>query len=194
MPGRKKTGLAKLFSPKGVTALGILALLGVAAFLVKPFFTKQDPAAANLTLVVKAVPANATVTLDGAERAKTTPARIEGLVPGTQHNLRVEVSGFTPYEETFTVPVESQDGELRKSVFLRKAMGVLLLKTEPPGAEIYMDGKYIGDTPLTKKQLDRDKNEIVLLIRKDGFQDRREVLTWGEQTTLEHTVQLKANK
>ena len=33
MPGRKKTGLAKLFSPKGVTALGILALLGVAAFL-----------------------------------------------------------------------------------------------------------------------------------------------------------------
>ncbi len=194
MPSRKKTGLARLFSARGITAMGILALLGVGAFLMRPLFMGKDATASTLTLVVKAVPANATVTLDGTQRATATPARVEGLVPGTQHTQRVEVSGFTPHEETFTVPPEADGNELRRSVFLRKAMGELVLKSEPPGAEVYMDGKYLGDTPLTRKSLDRDKNEVVLLIRKDGFQDRREVLTWGEQTTLEHTVKLTANK
>jgi hypothetical protein len=192
MPPTRKTGLARLTTPAGLSAIGILVLLIVGAVVVLPAFRKGDNAK-PLALVITSVPANANVVLDDQPQAQATPTRIEGMVIGTKHTLRVEMKGYEPHEESFTV-AQAEGGEIKRRVFLKKQLGVLQLTSTPPGAEVYMDGKYLGETPLKPQKLDREKNEIMLILRKEGFQDEKVVLTWGDLTTLDHEVKLRARK
>ena len=47
---------------------------------------------------------------------------------------------------------------------------VTRIESEPSGAKVYLDGAYIGTTPLTQKLSNFAGKEYVLTVIKDGYQ------------------------
>ncbi len=101
--------------------------------------TEPDESA---TLNVDSAPQGATIILDGNPTRIVTPATLE-IDPGT-HQLRLQLTGFQDYNETFTV----QDGGTHNVLALMDlAVNTTLnVTTTPAGASIYVDGAYTGYT------------------------------------------------
>lgn len=107
------------------------------------------------TLTAALVPAAATVTVqsgtlgarlwvDGAERAEL-PFTAE-LAAGS-HSLEIRAPGHKPWKQEITVvPAHPQT---IGPVVLAPADGRLRLASEPSGASVAVDGRYVGTTPLT---------------------------------------------
>ncbi len=195
-PSRFKRLGRWLATPAGITALVLLALGTYAAATFLPTLL-ADEAPRTATLVLDSVPRGARVTLDGKETAQETPATLTGLSTGANHTLVLDLSGFERHTEVVNVsPEEAASGaEVRRRIFLKKALGTLHVHSEPVGAEVYLDGKYVGDTPITRRNLDRDKERFLLLLRKDGYREQREVVEWKDQTELklEFPLQKRGN-
>ncbi|MEZ4465776.1 MAG: serine/threonine-protein kinase [bacterium] len=180
---KKRGPLQKLLSPLGLTILGLLIVLGVAAVLWLP--TLLGTRDVRVALRVVSVPPGADITLDGRFLGKQTPARIDDIQAGSTHELVLDMKGFERHTEAVNVATEVKAGEeIARRVFLKKLGGSLTVTSQPTGAEVYIDGKYVGDTPITKEGIDREKPEVLVLMRKDGFEDEKAVLTWGQETTL----------
>lgn len=93
-------------------------------------------------LTVFSRPAGGAVTVNGRYRG-TTPADIE-LTPGEAH--RVEVS--LPGHESVTRSVQVERASSRTlRIELTPIFGVIAVSSEPPGAEISIQGKSFGRTP-----------------------------------------------
>jgi hypothetical protein len=185
-----------LATPAGITVLVLVALAGYAAATFLPTLL-ADEAPMTATLVLDSVPRGAKVTLDGKATAQETPATLSGLSTGANHTVVLELSGFEQHTEVVNVSAEeaSGAGEVRRRIFLKKALGTLHVRSEPVGAEVYLDGKYVGDTPITRRNMDRDKERFLLLLRKDGFREQREIVEWKEKTelTLDFPLQKRGN-
>lgn len=102
-------------------------------------FTLQ-PAA---TLDVVTEPPGARVFAERAEVLKSTPGTTALLEPGTVE-LLVLADGHVPHHETRTVT----QGSSSWSVSLERGVPVTLRAT-PLEGEVYLDGQFIGPTPLT---------------------------------------------
>ena len=76
--------------------------------------------------VITTVPAGARVVLDGDPVPGVTPVEIE-LVPGDQHNLRVQLGGHKPARLAFTL------ADLSESQREEKSLHFPLTLTSPPG-------------------------------------------------------------
>lgn len=187
---KKPSPLRKLLSPLGITLIGLALLVGVAAVLVLPGLL--SPADVRVTLKVTTVPAGAEVTFDGRFLGKQTPVSIPDLQTGSAHELVLDLKGHERHVEAVNVPPEAKPGEeINRKIFLKKLGGTLSVTSQPTGAEVYLDGKYVGETPVKKTGIDREKPEILVLLRKDGFTDERAVLTWGQEVELKLEKTLK---
>jgi formylglycine-generating enzyme required for sulfatase activity len=124
----------------------------------------------NLALVplwanvrISSLPTGASV-LVGGNPVGETPLEIE-LLPGT-HELQIQAAGFKSWRTQLEVkgnePVSLED------IRLLPADGVLVLRTNPPGANVTVDGKYVGDTPM-EIPLKPDAAHT-LLISKAGYE------------------------
>ena len=103
---------------------------GVIAASIAAMFA-MSLAAAPTRIDVTARPEGAKVVIDGASKG-VVPVSVFDVEAGT-HLMRVEAAGCRPVEETFTVA----DGDfLRKDYDLESEKGLLLIKTEPAGAEV----------------------------------------------------------
>ena len=103
----------------------------------------------------------------------------------------MELTGYKSKEEDLVVFTPNDGTEIIKRYFLEKQLGRLKLTSVPPKAEVYLDGRYVGVTPLLAKQLDRTSNAMRLIFRLENHHDETVVLNWDNQTMLEHTVTLK---
>lgn len=106
---------------------------------------------------------------------ETAEIRIEGSLEGRGRvflrwredrvvNLQVSAPGM----ETISGAVELREEEVLKLfVSLRPATqggtGALTILTEPTGAEISVDGEYVGRTPLTLRRVPEGRHEVVLV-------------------------------
>ncbi len=129
-------------------------------------------------LVVTSEPAGAQVTLDG-NQAGVTPAVLEGVWLSRPHELTLEAAGTKPS----TLTVEPQPGKAyrRVHVNLENAMGSLRIESEPPGAQVRIDDRQVGTTPVTVPGVKMDErhridltlpgyeeDQVVVLPEKDG--------------------------
>jgi serine/threonine-protein kinase len=122
-------------------------------------------------LSVNAEP-GAEIYIDGVYRGDAPPALRLKLVAGN-HTLECRRPGHESYSESLRIVT----GELsRRSVTLRKFKGMLSVTTQE-GAQIYVDGKLIGVTPL-RRPLDIDAGDHMVTIKKPGFN------TWSSQVTV----------
>lgn len=106
-------------------------------------------------------PPGATIWLNGEEIGET-PQRIAALQPG-YHELMLQRSLYQSIQERILI---YSGEEKRLEITLEEAPGVLTLTTQPKGAEIFLEGRQVGTTPVV---LDLPRGEHYLTVKKEGF-------------------------
>jgi formylglycine-generating enzyme required for sulfatase activity len=112
-------------------------------------------------LFVKSEPPGAQVWLDGRERAERTPITLEGVAVG-EHVLALR-AGDRGREGRIVVKA---GGFTRVAWELPRLKGRLKILSSPPEAELLLDGREEGTTPLV---LDVEAGEHALVLGKPGF-------------------------
>jgi hypothetical protein len=117
-------------------------------------------------LAIDSTPQGAQVQLDGrTDPSYITPFALTNLQPG-QHSITVSKAGYST--DTRTVNVTSGN-RATTVVHLAQLMATLLVKSDPPGANIYVDGRDAGAK--TPAQVSVDKGQHVVLVRMSGYID-----------------------
>ena len=143
----------------GCWVFGVLALFAVTSFA-------DD--APQLRVNLTSQPSGATVIIDGRERG-TTPVTLFDIAPG-RHHLKYRLSGYED-SDTFFNTHETPGPYIEKNGVLEEVKGLLLLKTEPAGADIQIDGVSVGQTPRLITNL-HAKGNYSVKFRKAGYQDQ----------------------
>ena len=114
-------------------------------------------------LLIKSVPRGATATLDGRSLDGVTPITVKDLVP-RMYKLVVEKDGIYQYKTTVQI---EPDKYRTVTALLKKAKGTLDIASDPPEAEIKIDGKFVGLTPKVVKKVDAGPHKVELA--KKGY-------------------------
>ena len=115
---------------------------------------------------ISSQPSGATVVIDGQDRG-TTPITLFDLSPG-RHHLKYRMPGYVERDRFFRM---DEGPFIEKSETLVEEKGLLLLRTEPAGANILIDGVSFGQTPRLVTTL-AAKDQHVVRFRKAGYQDQ----------------------
>ena len=143
-------------------ALCLMSL--VSGFASSSFAADAPQLRVNLT----SQPSGATVIIDGQERG-TTPVTLFDIAPG-RHHLKYRLSGYEDCDMFFSTH-ETPGPYIEKNGVLEEVKGLLLLKTEPAGADIQIDGVSVGQTPRLITNL-HAKGNYSVKFRKAGYQDQ----------------------
>ena len=150
---------------KNSRTIGMLPLVLFAAVSLVASCLAQEKVQVRVN--VTSQPAGATVIVDGMDRG-TTPVTLFDLAPG-KHHIKYRLAG---YGETDRFVDTSREGPfIEKNVVLQEEKGILLLKTDPPGASIVIDGVTVGQTPRLVTHL-AAKDTHNVRLRKTGYQEQ----------------------
>ena len=148
-------------SRKWILMAGALSLAVLTAL--SAFAQERVP----VRVTVTSQPAGATVIVDGMDRG-TTPITLFDLAPG-RHHVKYRLAGYV--EADRFVDTAREGPFIEKNVVLKEEKGLLLLKTEPAGASIIVDGVTVGQTPRLVTHL-AAKDTYNVRLRKAGYQDQ----------------------
>jgi len=115
---------------------------------------------------ISSQPSGATVVIDGVSHG-TTPITLFDLKPG-RHHLKCRLDGYEENDSFFST---SEGPVVERVVTLEEVKGLLLLKTDPAGCDIQVDGVSVGLTPQLLTGLSASGTYAVRL-RKAGYQDQ----------------------
>jgi len=110
-------------------------------------------------LALNSDPAAAEVHLDG-NKLGLTPLRVDNLAPG-EHRLELRKSGYENRLETVTV---ASAKTTEKRIVLRRETGSLVVNTVPVGAQLTVDGRLIGPTPIRDHRLTVGAHTVALSL------------------------------
>ncbi len=117
-------------------------------------------------MAVDSTPQGAQVSVDGrTDPSYVTPFALTNLQPG-QHSIAVSKAGYGT--DTRTVNVTSAN-RATIVVHLSQLVATLIVKSDPQGANIYVDGRDVGAK--TPAQVSVGKGPHVVLVRKMGYLD-----------------------
>jgi len=102
------------------------------------------------TLRIETTPPGARVTIDGKLQNATTPIVLKNLQPGAKVPVSIICDGYEEYTEIVTIgngkPVR---------VTLTQMLGGITIKSTPPGAKVFIDGKECGVTDANGITIDK---------------------------------------
>ncbi len=113
---------------------------------------------------VDSEPRGAEVFWDG-EKKGATPLVIEGVTPGT-HKIAVAKEDYESQGETINV----ENVLTERTYRLGEYMGTVEVTTDPPGAEVFINDKYVGVTPFQGKYPPKTYS---LGLNKTGFKEKK---------------------
>jgi hypothetical protein len=130
-------------------------------------------------LVLDSTPQGAQVQIDGAsDPSWVTPFTLTNIQPG-QHTITVSKSGYAT--DTRTVSITSAN-RATTQIHLAQLVATLVVKSDPPGASVYVDGRSMNAK--TPAQVSVDKGQHLVLVRMAGYLDE----TMNGQFTLGQTL------
>jgi len=138
------------------------------------------------TLVIESTTRGAKVFIDGDEVGTIPLGRAIRLMPG-QHAIKVTKPGHTQYMETVQV---RRGRRVKLEVDLLPIAGVMTLLTSPSAARVYLDGKFVGKTPLTGLEIKAGAHKV--RIAHIGFYDTFRTITMVAGMQRKLIVQLNA--
>ncbi|MEQ8277863.1 MAG: PEGA domain-containing protein [Deltaproteobacteria bacterium] len=147
------------------------------------------------TITIESIPPGALVTLDDEETGKRTPLTIENLESVVTHYIELNIEGETPV--TSTVAIKAGAKRTMNLVFPGAVVN-LAVKSEPVGAELWMDGNNVALTPATMSV--RTNKETKIAVKKLGYVPFEQTLTPERgkpidlDITLEKTPELIAQE
>ncbi len=133
------------------------------------------------SLSVKTEPSGAEVVINGQSRGRT-PLELMNMSPGSL-KVRVSREGYESREETVSVVGgESRQVEWR----LMRSVGSLRVETDPPGAEIQVNGVVKGKSPLDMSDLKPGPVKVRANMGGKGYGVREETvgIEAGRETQL----------
>jgi len=133
-------------------------------FLLPLVSVAADPVQTRVSIASQ--PSGATVVVDGRDRG-TTPVTLFDLAPG-RHHLKFRLAGYVERDRFFST---DEGPFIEKCEVLSEEKGLLILKTDPEGADIQIDGVSVGQTPRLITNL-AAKDVYRVRFRKAGYQDQ----------------------
>jgi hypothetical protein len=118
------------------------------------------PSVASIT--INSIPDGAKVIINGEEKG-TTPFVMDNVEPGSYQILVIK-DGYVPYQEGFNI---AKGDYVKRDLALTKANTFLMIKSDPAGAKVYINGEYKGVTPYSEANL--TSGEYSLRVIKDGY-------------------------
>ena len=138
-------------------------------------------------LTVDSTPQGAQLELDGTtDPGWVTPIALTNIQPG-KHSITVSKAGYA--KDTRTVEVAS-GAKATAIIHLAQLTATLIVKSDPPGASIYVDSKDLGTR--TPAQISVGKGQHVVLVRKDGYLDETMSAQFVLGQTLSFSPSLRA--
>lgn len=130
-------------------------------------------------------PSGAVVTLDGGSW-QYTPATFTSVNAGTSHFLQISMSGYQPYGTSAYVTA-GQTATVNAYLVPDQPQprtGSLNIVTSPKGADIYVDGIYIAESPYIVTSLASGSH--ILRLYKAGYDEYLSTVTvnGGQQTPI----------
>ncbi|MBK7864276.1 MAG: serine/threonine protein kinase [Archangiaceae bacterium] len=129
------------------------------------------PAAQRFAVEVVSAPPDAAVYLGGEHQLPRTPAVLEGLPEG-RYEVRLTKDGFKSARARFEVGPRSPRARVVATLERDDeavAFGALEVKTTPPGAAVFLDGRLVAEaTPAVVAQVLAD-DEHLLTVERAGF-------------------------
>jgi hypothetical protein len=158
-----------------------VGVVGGLAWAGRQYYVRQ---ATPGTVVIESNPRGADVFVDGASKG-LTPLTI-ALSPG-KHALELRRRGVPPRQIALDV---SPGEQLKQQIDLSnaRAVGTLVVTTNPKGARVLVDGKERGVTPLTLSDLSPGAHAVVLDDRTEGSVRRDVQIQAGESVTLDEAI------
>ncbi|RLA89661.1 MAG: hypothetical protein DRG20_04400 [Deltaproteobacteria bacterium] len=135
----------------------------------KPPEKKKAPPKKTTTIVItqldiRSNPPGAKIIIDGKEKGET-PFSLT-ISPG-EHNVIIKKDGYSTWKKN----IEIKKGESKKLVaYLKARYGSLYLDTIPSNADIYINGKKAGKTPLELKKIKPGK--YLIKIKKERYYEQ----------------------
>ena len=153
------------------------------------------------SLQISTNPSGAAIILDGNNKG-TTPATISGLTAGT-HSVKLTMSGYYDYSQDSvtvaagkTTPVNgvlvSRSQPAPSANPTQAGMGTIVVISSPPGANVYLDGKLSGKTPITIPDVIPGTHTILLTMQGYSDTSRSVDVSAGSQNQI--SVDLGAGK
>ena len=140
------------------------------------------------TLVISTIPSDAEIFVDGKKVG--TGYGSAAISVGSEHRYKVSRDYYIPEEDV----VKSDEAvKITKQIELRPNFSYITIKTEPSGAEIYIDGKKVGTTPYLSEMIEFGRRRVEL--KKSGYEPYVKVVTIKpeeEENTLLSNVKLEA--
>ncbi len=118
---------------------------------------------------VKSKPSNAMVLIDGNEIGNT-PVTVSDLKPG-MHSVEIKMDGYVDWSESLEA-IHGKDTVVSAELLMET--GTVSINSEPPNAKAIIDGKVVGNTPITIKDMKPDIYNLG--IKMDGYVDWKESL------------------
>jgi hypothetical protein len=137
-------------------------------------------------VVVTSEPPGASVALDGKATGLVTPAVVEDVSLAAAHEVALTGDRVRP----ITIHLASTPGRLvaRAHAALAASLGDVRVESDPPGADVRLDGRPAGRTPVTIPEVRLDErhrvdltlagheiDQFVVLPEKDGVRFARKL-------------------
>jgi len=153
-------------------------ILQVQAGQIKEVELKFQPYTSGLSIVTR--PPNADVYINGQKHGEQTPATV--MLPPGKYAVRVQRAGYEDFEELVVLTADSLKQLSVSLVEARRGMGLVEVRTVPPGADIIVNGTNTGRrTPFTL-ELPAGDHTITLYLR--GYQAVNKKVTVGSDKTV----------
>lgn len=125
-----------------------------------PTATAPEPA----SLTIDSDPSGAQVTLDG-QAVGQTPLGDVGLIPNAQHTISLGLAG---YQQADTTLFTEAGRSYVLNLTLRRLMSLVVIRSSPSRATVYLDNASIGLTPLPMREVSSNV-EHTLSFRLTGY-------------------------
>ncbi|MBD3223089.1 MAG: PEGA domain-containing protein [Caldithrix sp.] len=157
---------------------GLVNLMGILAQeLAQSVSALTSQTSKMARLSISSEPVNAVVFLNGQQRGKT-PITLDQISAGT-HRIALEKEGFQSFTETISV----HSGQTLSYHRDLNPLIVVTIQSDPAEAEVEIDEKFIGHTPLKTNIAKNSKINIV--IQKKGFNVWQDTLRITNNQTIQ---------
>jgi tRNA A-37 threonylcarbamoyl transferase component Bud32 len=154
--------------------------------------TRDVPAAAasGAEVRVESTPPGAAILLDGAPLGRAAPTTISVAAAdlARPHELELRQPGYRPWK-TSAISLKPGDRSFYRAELVSLSTR-LLVRTDPAGAEVALDGRTVGRTPLANVTVAADGHAHKLRLRRHGFNDLTvdATLTDGQEVVVDEKL------
>jgi hypothetical protein len=161
--------------------------LTIAAVLTRsvPQPTTQPPP--NGSIAITSIPSGAEVYIDSRQRG-IAPAIFPEVLPGN-HQITLSFKGYDDWSHIVSVGSGQTAAINAVLVAIKEITGSLAVITDPPGAEIFIDGDFKGVSPVTIPELSTGTHTVLLTLQE--YADNKTNISIAAGQTQKYTTALQ---